>query len=308
MSKPKSIPPPQNDSLPFRSAKALAPEKVVDLFVSSFKYVLALEELPKMIQLVKGELFKRDYLSAFDSDDKRFAYVARWTPARALAYSALFGSCSEITALFEDPNRSTRVLCIGGGAASELVGMASVFCCLKQPNGDTPSNVHMDVIDIADWSAIVANLTRYVQETWLYSGSKFNTRFLLGDVLCLSAEELLLRQVDLITLLFTTNELFHEKKTETIKLLQRLNAHGKKGALLLIAESAGSYSHITVGSKQFPVQFLVDTILAGKPGESGSWKIVKLSESCWYRVQESAIRYPVKLENMRFFYRLYQKT
>ncbi|KAM9929012.1 hypothetical protein OXX59_001452 [Metschnikowia pulcherrima] len=300
--------PSANDIIPFHHENSLKPSKVIDLFLEQFKYVLSSEDLSRMIQLVKGQLFQRDYLSAFDCDDKRFAYAARWTPARALAYSSLFASCPEISALFSDPDKQSRVLCVGGGAASELVGLASVFCCLKTPNGDTPSSLHMDVIDIADWSSIVNNVTSYIQNKWLYSASKLSAEFRLGDVLTQTPDDLKLSQLDLVTLLFTTNELFCEKRTETIRFLQSLGTNCHKGALLLITESAGSFSHITVGSKQFPVQFLIDTILIGKPGvENGPWEVVKQSESCWYRVNEREVSYPVKLENMRFFYRLYRK-
>lgn len=298
-----------NDTIPFHALDSLTPAKVVDLFTENFKFILSSEDLQEQIQVVKGELFKRDYLSAFDCDDKRFAYVARWSPARALAYSSLFASLEPVRRLFEDPETSRRVLCVGGGAASELVGMASVFCSLKQPCGDSPLSLTMDVIDIADWSTIVSNLASYVKGHWLYDHTKFNANFVLGDVLAKSAAELNLSSLDFVTLLFTTNELFCEKKTETIKFLQTLNANCRKGTLLLITESAGSYSHITVGLKQFPVQFLIDTILAGKPGSNdGAWTILEQSESCWYRINEREVKYPVKLENMRFFYRLYQKN
>lgn len=297
-----------NDFIPFHNEYTFSPTKVVDLFLENFKFILASEGLADMIQLVKGELFNRDYLSAFDNDDKRFAYAARWTPSRALAYSSLFASLEPIAKIFQDPDRKNRVLCVGGGAASELVGMSSLFCSLKQPNGGSASELVMDVIDIADWSTIVTNITSFIQKNWLYDSSKLSSNFIHGDILMKTPSELELSQLDLITLLFTTNELFCEKKTETIKFLQAMSAHCRKGALLLITESAGSYSHITIGLKKFPVQFLIDTILVGKPGsDTGAWELVEQSESCWYRMDERAINYPVKLENMRFFYRLYQK-
>lgn len=300
--------PSANDIIPFHHENTLTPSKVIDLFLEQFKYVLAADDLMEMIQTVKAQLYQRDYLSAFDCDDKRLAYAARWTPARALAYASLFASCPEISELFADPNKQSHVLCVGGGAASELVGLASVFCRLKIPNGDTPSSLHMDVIDIADWSLIVNNVTSYIQNKWLYSPSKLSAQFKLGDVLTQTAEQLQLSQLDLVTLLFTTNELFCEKRTETIKFLHSLSTHCRKGALLLITESAGSYSHITIGLKQFPVQFLIDTILVGKPGAGdGPWEIVNQSESCWYRMNEREVAYPIKLENMRFFYRLYRR-
>lgn len=261
-----------------------------------------------MVQLVKGELFNRNYIEAFDSEDKRLAYVARWVPARALSYASLFASLEDVLEMVKDPNEARSVLCIGGGAASEVVGLASLFSGIKLMDGSSRASMNVDVIDIADWSGILGKITGYVRQNWLYDGTTFTSSFLCGDVLMLTADELRLASQDLVTLLFTTNELFCEKKKETIRFLQTLCRVCRKGSYLLIAESAGSYSHITVGLKQFPVQFLIDTILVGKPLEqNGAWEIVQQSESCWYRVDDRDIEYPVKLENMRFFYRLYKK-
>lgn len=305
----KVAPPKTNDSIPATHPDTYSTGKVIDLFLECFKFILASEELPNMVQMVKGELFNRNYLEAFNSEDKRLAYVARWVPARALAYASLFASLKDVLKMFQDPTEQRRVLCVGGGASSEVVGLASLFSGIKLKDGSSQSSLQVDVIDIADWTSIVAKISLFVSQNWLYDGSAFSSNFICGDVLALSADEMHLTQQDLISLLFTTNELFCEKKTETIRFLQLLSKFCKKGSYLLIAESAGSYSHITVGLKQFPVQFLIDTILVGKPSEkNGAWEIVQLSESCWYRVDErETTRYPVKLENMRFFYRLYKK-
>lgn len=304
----KAAPVKLNDLIPSQHPNTYSTKKVIDLFTECFRYIILSDELTNVVQVVKGELFNRNYLEAFNSEDKRLAYVARWVPARALAYASLFASLDDLVTMFEDVNEARSVLCVGGGASSEVVGLASLFCGIKLTDGSSRSSLNIDVIDIADWSTIVNKITGHVQEKWLYDGSLLQSLFIHGDVLTLSADELHLAKQDLITLLFTTNELFCEKKTETIRFLQLLCRACKKNSYLLIAESAGSYSHITIGLKKFPVQFLIDTILAGKPGENnGPWEIVQLSESCWYRVDEREVEYPLKLENMRFFYRLYRK-
>lgn len=295
-----------NDAIPFDSEYAMEPRFIVDLFNEEFKYILESPDLPQFIQVVKGQLYEREYISAFDSDDKRFAYAFRWTPARALAYSSLFANLEPIKELMEQPDDKKKVLCIGGGAAGELVGLASVFCRMKEYNSTSESSLEIQVVDIADWSRIVANLTKYMQSNWIYKPEKLETKFYNQDIL--SDNYMAYNDLDLITLLFTTNELFAEKRAQTVKYLQRLNSMCKSGALLLIAESAGSYSHITVGTKKFPVQFIIDTILLGKQGENnGPWELLDQSDSCWYRINEKEVHYPMKLENMRFFYRLYQK-
>lgn len=162
----------------------------------------------------------------------------------------------------------------------------------------------MTVVDIADWHTVVSALTARIKSQWVYKPESFNTSFVNQDILSMELDY----SMDLITLLFTTNELFCEKRKETVEFLQRLNAHCQSGTLLLIAESAGSYSHITIGTKKFPVQFLIDTILVGRPdSQDGAWEVVRQSESCWYRIDHKQVSYEMKLENMRFFYRLYRK-
>ena len=213
-----------------------------------------------------------------------------------------------IKTLLEDPETVRNVLCVGGGASSELVALGSVFCRLKEYHPNSPSQLNIKLIDIADWSKVVSNLTTYMKDSWVYHSEKLNSQFICDDILTSSPESLNLESLDLITLLFTTNELFAEKRKETIKFLQLLNSNCRQGSLLLIAESAGSYSHIKIGDKNFPVQFLIDTILVGKPGlNNGSWEIISQSDSSWYRINQKEVDYPMKLENMRFFYRLYIK-
>lgn len=296
-----------NDSLAFSSKNATDPKKIVHLFEAAFSLILFSADLKEHIQTVKGKLFERDYLAAFDNDDKRFAYASRWAPARSLCYSSLFALMEEVVELLGNPDEQINALCVGAGACSELVGLSSVFCRLKETHSTSPSMLNMDVIDIADWSTVVRNLTGHIQKNWIYKEEKLQANFLHQDILDPTVD-LKLEQQQLVTLLFTTNELFTEKKKETMKFLQRLSSECQLGTLLLIAESAGSYSHITIGTKKFPVQFLIDMLLCGKPGEVGAWEIVQLSESCWYRIDQREVNYPMKLESMRFFYRLYKKT
>ncbi|ODV82209.1 uncharacterized protein CANTADRAFT_98601 [Suhomyces tanzawaensis NRRL Y-17324] len=295
-----------NTSIPFDSEYSLGHEKLIDMFTQTLGSILNSEDLNQHIQSVKSCLYDRNYIEAFDSDDKRFAYVSRWTPARALAYTSLFASLDGIKELFEDKDKQTEVLCIGGGASSELVGLASVFCRQKEYNSTSDSSLKMNIIDIADWSKVVNSLTNYAQKNWMYDGSKLQANFIHEDVL--NQPKIDYGAQSLITLLFTTNELFAEKRKETMALLNTFNAKCTKGTLLLIAESAGSYSHITIGTRKFPVQFLIDMTLIGKQGENnGPWELIDESDSCWYRIETKKIDYPMKLENMRFFYRLYRK-
>lgn len=293
-------------TIPPSTAHSLPSNDLLKLFQDSFRFLLNSPNLQEFIQLVKGDLYNRDYIQAFGDDDRRMAYSVRWTPSRALCYSSLFSSLKEIRDTIT--TKDSKVLCIGGGASGELVGLCSVFAQSRDfYNKDQyRSKFDITLIDIADWSLIVQKLTSEIKKNWLYNEPDYlNVDFLNEDVLNSDATTLDLKSLNLITLLFTTNELFAEDKARSIRFFQSLN-NCQTGSYLLIAESAGSYSHIMVGTKKFPIQFLIDTILLGKDGSSGGWELVKKSDSCWYRCEKD-YDYPLKLENMRFFYRLYKK-
>lgn len=295
--------------------------------------------LLKSIQQVKTDLFNREYLKAWDSDEKREAYAIRWSSSRALAYGCLLAEQRDIrNCLFEkqhdyvededeDEDKSNNtinqhvknILCIGAGAGGEVIGLSSMISKFlqKQEISELRANERffkVHAVDIANWGNIINDIDTYVNDNWIKPNNintavnKVELKFDNKDVLKMSHEELNLKNLNLITSMFTTNELISESKLETIKFLKTLSTYCSKNCLFLIVESAGSYSNVSIGSKQFPVFFLIDMILCGKRGDesSGAWEIVDENDSIWYRVNKD-IDYILKLENMRFFYRLYRK-
>ncbi|OWB54473.1 transferase activity protein [[Candida] boidinii] len=295
--------------------------------------------LLKSIQQVKTDLFNREYLKAWDSDEKREAYAIRWSSSRALAYGCLLAEQRDIrNCLFEkqhdyvededeDEDKSNNtinqhvknILCIGAGAGGEVIGLSSMISKFlqKQEISELRANERIfkvHAVDIANWRNIINDIDTYVNDNWIKPNNintavnKVELKFDNKDVLKMSHEELNLKSLNLITSMFTTNELISESKLETIKFLKTLSTYCSKNCLFLIVESAGSYSNVSIGSKQFPVFFLIDMILCGKRGDegSGAWEIVDENDTIWYRVNKD-IDYILKLENMRFFYRLYRK-
>lgn len=301
-------------SLPVHHKDTLPPQETVDLFKRTFNHELYedLDNVKELVQKVKSDLYNRDYTAAFDDNAKRVAYCCRWSPARAVAYQSLFAQLEPVNQVVrcQKEDGDQRVLCVGGGAGGELVAFASLFTPSRHVRGASDEKLSIHLVDIYDWANVVSRLKDQIDANWLYNGqSKFcDVEFTPNNILKLNPDQLQLSQLNLITLLFTTNELFSQDKTGSIKFLQSLSLHCKPGCLLLITESAGSYSHITVGSKKFPIQFLIDTVLLGKRGQQdhGSWSLVDQSDSIWYR-GDTDMDYPMKLENMRCFYRLYRK-
>lgn len=230
-------------------------------------------------------------------------------------------------------NYSTRkleVACVGGGAGAEIVALGA----LSMLNGVGTMRVRS--IDIADWGWVVERLGSVMRAHWsgdstmtdalptessnitgnncataeltqsmagleLENATAFQVEFIHEDVLKLKHEQVDLSKLDLITSMFTTNELFKESRAETVKFLHSL-VQCKKGALLLFVESAGSYSQVQVGSKLFPVHFLINHVLT----QNNNWELVDSNDSQWYRLPEG-LEYPMQLENMRYFYRLYRR-
>lgn len=312
---------PKSSQLKVHHEDTVAPEDIVDLFKIAFIAELysndELADLQSQIQTVKADLYNRDYTSAFGNDSKRIAYCCRWSPSRATAYASLFAHLKEVSNVMRCTDGDKNILCVGGGAGGELVALASLFApsrnfkakYSKVATEKYSLNIHL--VDISDWSNVVSRLSEAIRQRWLYAGESefFNIQFSKQDILTSDHMTLGLAKLDFISLLFTTNELFAENKAQSIRLLQTFNQYCKSGCYLLITESAGSYSHITVGTKKFPIQFLIDTVLMGKRGEetNSTWTLVQESDSTWYR-GDPQLDYPMKLENMRFFYRLYKKV
>lgn len=323
--------------LPVHNKSTLPPQEIIDLFKITFLEELYPKDqdnekspLTEQIQAVKSDLYNRDYNAAFNNDSKRIAYCCRWSPSRATSYASVFAHFPELLKIIrcEIDDKGSNVLCIGGGAGGELVALASIFTlsrdfsskfasALKIDNevNKKPRNLNIQLVDIADWSTVVEKLTATIKSKWLYGDSEaesFNVNFTHKDCLKMTEPQdiKIYQGLDLITLLFTTNELFTQKKVESIKFLQRLNENCAPGCHLLILESAGSYSHITINNKKFPIQFLIDTILVGNrkdKGTTGPWSLVSENDSIWYRM-DPKLDYSIPLENMRFFYRLYVKN
>lgn len=289
-------------------------KEILSLFADGFSSTLNDPGLNKTIQAVKGHLYDRDYLKAFGSETNLFAYFVRWSPARALAYYNLFTNTPRVAELFqssENRQNTTNVISIGGGAGAEIVALAAQT--LMSDNAD--AQCRLTAIDIGNWDPVIQQAQKYINDTWLPWNQRkrspeintpFEVEFIHGDVLTMTNSsdindnnKINWGEADLITSMFTTNELFAEDKRGTVQLLQRLNKLCKPGALLLIAESAGSYSEIQIGSKKFPVQFLIQHTL------QSSWDSVLEKDSQWYRVPQNA-RYKLALENTHFFLRVYR--
>jgi 25S rRNA (uracil2843-N3)-methyltransferase len=327
---------------------------LLNIFRNSFAERLS-EDFAPLLQEVKGHLYNRDFATAFGKKEYLETYAARWSPSRALGYLDLLWELKdEVWPGGEEQededqdqkegnskSKGRKVVCLGGGAGAEIVALGGlqklVSSMGSKEEGSEMAKQHVEVaaIDVADWSVVVENLAKQLTtaptlnkyasaaakaaNVPLLNPEDIAIQFKLQDVLHASAEDLSaqLRDANLVTLLFTLNELYSTSMPLTQKFLLLLTSILRPGALLLVVDSPGSYSSVTLNGaeKKYPMHWLLDHTLLEQATENRGvrgaeevvrWEKVKEDNSRWYRLDER-LRYPIELENMRMQVHLYRK-
>lgn len=248
----------------------------------------------------------------------------------------------------ENSHVATEVVCLGGGAGAEILALAGHLTHVDSfIRARKPAKLKVTAIDIADWSSVVDRLhlattadpsffkhtspvTEAVNLPWV-DPDLYEVRFLKQDVLQIeeSAEmQAVLRRARLVTIMFTLNELYSVSMSATTKLLLSMTSILEPGSLLLVVDSPGSYSTVSIGSKDFsssrddppssqqkkkyPMQWLLDhTLLDAARIESidnaHQWEKLYSSDSTWFR-HTPGLTYPIALEDMRYQVHLYRRS
>ena len=309
---------------------------------------------PATVQQVKHHLFNRNFNDAFGSESFLQAYAMRWSPSRALAYTQIFQTSEAMPSAISrmHPASTKKVVCIGGGAGAELVALCAYLNLIGHPcaNNHDPENKSkisspdfaITIIDIANWSTVLKELhscmtaappiSEYsssvakAANVALISPTACTLSFMQEDILGLKKENLAARftGVVLVTLMFTLNELYSTSINLTTNLLLSLTIVLAPGALLLVVDSPGSYSTVSVEGpsstgdsgtrKRYPMQWLLDHTLLESAAIGGiknasverQWEKLESRESEWFRLA-SELRYPVTLEDMRYQLHLYRR-
>ncbi|GAB7340227.1 hypothetical protein MBLNU457_6692t1 [Dothideomycetes sp. NU457] len=237
-----------------------------------------------------------------------------------------------------------RIASIGGGAGAELVATAGWLRLQADEDNDSDdpivgeapvdlNSVEMYCVDIAEWSSVVNKLetaittppaiSKYASaaakaaNTALVPAGAMKIESIRQDVLDANPDCLrsIFQSSDLITMMFTLNELYSTSVSKTQRLLFELTVAARPGTLLLVVDSPGSYSTVTINGaeKKYPMQWLLDHTLleASKktrvlpPGDH--WTKVLTDESRWFRLPQG-LEYPIELENMRYQIHLYRRN
>ncbi len=310
-------------------------QRIIDIFSHTFAEVLSsAETFTLKLQEVKQALFNRDFATAFGKEENLEVYAARWSPTRALCYASVFRDIrpyldeitrdeSSETAAGSTGLPGVRVLSVGG-AAAEVVAFGGLLHESEALSGD------LTLLDSGPWASVVSRLeqalttppplSKYASEVVRAANvafvppSRLTARFVMQDVLELEKPRLaeaVGASPCLVTLFFTLNELFTSSGIgKTTAFLLNLTAISPVGSLLLVVDSPGSYSEMTLGKqeKRYPMQWLMDKVLLGteeEPVEGRRWVKLESHDSLWFRLHED-LQYPIPLENMRYQMHLYR--
>lgn len=320
---------------------------LLNIFRNSFAERLSSDFGP-LLQEVKGHLYNREFATAFGRKEYLEVYAARWSPSRALGYLELLWEVrgylgfGRQTLEGEGEGVRHKIVCLGGGAGAEVValgGLEKMLLTLSEEEEEEDKKkremIEVSAIDIADWSVVVDNLEQHLTTTPVLSKyasaaakaanvpftspEDINITFHQHDVLQAStpAIDSQLAEASLVTLLFTLNELYTTSLPLTQKFLLHLTSALQAGALLLVVDSPGSYSSVTLNGaeKKYPMQWLLDHTLLKQASsdqnergkdEVASWEKLKEDDSRWFRLDDR-LQYPIELENMRMQMHLYRK-
>ena len=223
------------------------------------------------------------------------------------------------------------MLALGGGAGAEVVGLAGWLRRSAASDTAAGTNLQVDLalVDIAAWQHVADGLAktcatppelskyasaaaREANVPFLHKGC-LETRFEQADILDWDEGTVRAKTeaTDVVTIMFTLNELYSTSVPKTQRFLSNLSGPMRPGSLLLVVDSPGSYSVVSInrGERKYPMHWLLDHALLGPKVEENmdvTWEKLVEDESKWFRQAED-LKYPIELENMRYQIHLYRR-
>ncbi|RCH88868.1 hypothetical protein CU098_007155 [Rhizopus stolonifer] len=262
---------------------------IVSMIRKASMSTFARKDFMKTLQAIKASFVQRDYEGIFTEASNLEVYAAAYVPGRALCYYEIFSRPQLLKLLM----RRSQMYCIGSGSGSELVAVAAAMTRVPAER----QKINLVMQDIGDYESVLASFEKTIREKWLINEEQLSCVYEKGDILDLENTLIKerLEQSDLVTFMFVINELF-VKKGPALALIQTVVKSMKRGAHLLVVESAGSFSHLKVGNKTYMVYMLLDAIQ--------DLELVIGEDS---RCHPDNLKYPIDVQNMRYFIRLYRK-
>ena|ERR1700761_7336286 len=286
------------------------------------------------LQEIKKHLYDRDFAAAFGKPVFLETYSLRWSPSRALAYSRILQETGISDQIRTNSEETFKVVCLGGGAGAELVAFGACLYHAPELSEDATQNkaqLKLCLVDIASWHDVLQHLFKsiltppplskfsaaHVKDTnaALVEKALIDYSFDQQDLLSIDSAQIknIVGDSKLVTIFFTLNELYTVSISKTNAFLLRLREHIPPGGQLMVVDSAGSYSEVTLNgnTKKYPMQWLLDyTLLENCNRETSpnsiTWTKIQGNDGVWFRLPEG-LKYPLELENMRYQIHLYKR-
>lgn len=267
------------------------------------------EALHAVLRRIKDSFVQRDYVAVFGSSENLAAYIANYTSSRSLCYYDLFSRKDSVVSsvlkqLVHDGARKSesntlQILCLGAGSGGELLSLSRVLVDLLK-EAETSLTVNLTIQDKADYQCHLREMVSLMRQRWEVPESQLTYNYCVSDLLdSESVVNLPWSTASFVTFAFVSNELFKQDKKLAVKFLMNLVQRLAPGSFLLVVDSAGNFSEIQVNGRSYHIYDLLDPIK--------SFSCVDQSNSQWYRVPSKLV-YVMKLNNTRYFYRLYRKV
>ncbi|WWC95291.1 hypothetical protein V866_002151 [Kwoniella sp. B9012] len=236
----------------------------------------------------------------------------------------------------QPPSHPTHhILSLGGGAGSEFLAIAALIRSVLLTRPHSHPNFTWTGIDIGNWHKVLRKMEDSIRIGWKIDKSTLDVDYIKGDLISLSTSTnaqsssqstespsqasqtpqpidltstLLSKPPKLITLFFTLTELLTQSRPRTLQLLNTLTENTPTGTLFLVIDSASDISDFSLGKegRKYPVYMIIDMLLSSK---GRGWEKVKGEDSRWFRFGEGVgAGWKVKLENTRYWYRLYRRV
>lgn len=97
---------------------------ILNVVKESCQEAFNLPSFDTTLQTIKSHFFDRNYDAVFQNPEHLPVYSARYAPSRALCYFHMFMEHPVLMKTLEGPS---KILCIGSGAGSELVGISAAM-------------------------------------------------------------------------------------------------------------------------------------------------------------------------------------
>ena len=194
----------------------------------------------------------------------------RWSAGRGCAYSDVFREVRVGLVGIGDRDGDGRkgrrkVVCLGGGAGAEVVALG-----FGGKGKEEEEEWDIVVVDVAPWGSVLGKLETAMKassssavtsdsdssdstgmaDRRLLDPAKCNVIFQQGDILDLSGPDFrdLCREMTMVTLMFTLNELYGISIAKTTGMLLDLTGGVERGCLLVVVDSPGSYSTLALNN------------------------------------------------------------